>query len=59
MVPALRAIALLGVLLGTDMVAVGIIRNLPELAIAGVAMGVTRVALGLLLHRLDAGFKAR
>jgi type IV secretory pathway TrbD component len=57
--PALRAITVLGFLAGTAVGAVGIIRNLPELAIAGAVMWTVGVALGLFLHRLDPKFKAR
>jgi type IV secretory pathway TrbD component len=57
--PALRAIALLGFLAGTAVGAVGIIRDLKELAIAGAVMWAVGVALGLLAHRLDPKIKAR
>jgi type IV secretory pathway TrbD component len=57
--PALRAIALLGFLAGTAVGAIGIIRDLPDLAIAGAVMWTVGVALGLFAHRLDPKFKAR
>ena len=57
--PALRAIALLGFMVGTAVGAIGILRDLPELAIAGAVIWVAGVALGVFLHRLDPKFKAR
>jgi type IV secretory pathway TrbD component len=57
--PALRAITLLGFLAGTAVGAIGIIRNLPELAIAGAVMWIVGVGLGLFLHRLDPKFSIR
>jgi type IV secretory pathway TrbD component len=57
--PALRAIALLGFMAGTAVGAVGIIRDLRELAVAGAVIWTVGVALGLIAHRLDPKFKAR
>jgi hypothetical protein len=51
--PALRAVALLALLLGTGVLAVGIVRELPDLAIAGAAIWTASVLIGLLPHRLD------
>jgi hypothetical protein len=57
--PALRALALLGFLVGTAMGVVGIASDLRELTFAGFAIFGVGAALGLLLHRLDPNFKDR
>ena len=57
--PALRAIALLGFMVGTAVGAIGIIRDLKELGIAGAVIWAVGVALGLFARRLDPEFKAR
>ena len=57
--PALRALALLGFLVGTTMGVVGIVRDLRELTFAGFAIFGVGVVIGLLAHRLDPKFKAR
>ncbi len=51
--PALRAVALLGFLVGTAVGAAGIIRRVPEVAIAGAVLWAVGVAVGLFAHRLQ------
>jgi len=54
--PALRAVALLGFLLGTVLLTYGVLLDRFSVAIAGVVVWGVGVAVGLFAHRI---FKAR